>query len=304
MYQGIGDASIVREVGIVPGEHALIDWDIADGDLNMIQQGVTSADFVNAVSPSYAKEILTPEFGGKLVDILNDRVGRITGIINGIDYKAFPRSYDQNNWQTEKPKIKKRLMEKLNLTYTEDRPIFSFIGRVDPNQKGLDILLEAVPDIVKNGGAFVLLGSGDKIWEVKYQELCNQPELKGKVSITNKFDVELADLIYAGSDFLLIPSKYEPCGLIQIIAMWYGTVPIVHAVGGLKDTVIDHVNGLSFDEYSADALRGSLRSAMELYSSPEDMKEIINTTLIQDFSWTKSAVEYAKLYERIIKSRQ
>lgn len=304
MYQGVGDDDIVREVGIVPGEHPLIDWDIADGDLNMMQQGVTSADFVNTVSPTYAQEILTPKFGGSLVDILKAREGRLCGILNGIDYAAFPRGYDAVSWQIEKPKMREALVRKCGLTIDADCPIFSFIGRIDPNQKGLDILFDAVPEIIKGGGAFILLGSGDKVWEEKYMHLAEDASFSGKIACINKFDPDLANLIYSGSDFLVIPSKYEPCGLIQMIAMWYGTIPIVHAVGGLKDTVIDYVNGLVFDRYTAEALIDSVRAAFETYKSKDTMTDLVTTAMTQNFDWTKSAIEYAKLYERIIELRK
>ncbi|MDC0449241.1 glycogen synthase [bacterium] len=302
-YQGIGDLSLVKEMGIVPGDHPLIEWDIADGDINFIQQGITSSDYVNAVSPTYAKEILTEEFGGELTDVLRAREGRLTGILNGIDYSAFPREFDESNWQTEKRKHKEVLIKELDLgTQNLKRPLLSFIGRLDPNQKGLDILVESIPGIVKAGGSFVLLGTGDSVWEEKLKKLAQKKSLAEFVSINIAFDIELAQKIYSGSDFLLIPSRYEPCGLIQMIAMWFGTVPIVHATGGLKDSVKDGQNGFLFDDYTSSALLNAVKTAVSTYSGQDDVsfEKIVEGALTEDFSWGKSAQEYKNLYERVI----
>lgn len=301
MYQGIGDSGVVKEIGLVPGEHPLIDWDISDGDLNMVQQGVLSADFVNAVSPTYAKEILTPEFGGELSESLKAREGRLTGILNGIDYSAFPREYNQQTWKEGKRVAKEKLQAQLGLSASKDRPVFSFVGRLDPNQKGLDILFESLPALLELGAQFVLIGSGDKSWEEKFEALSNDEKVGQQVKCALKFDVDLANLIYSASDFIVIPSKYEPCGLIQMIAMWYGTLPIVHGVGGLKDSVINEKTGFVFDSYTSKDLTQSLKKAVELYNKDrKTFDHLVENALDQDFSWKKSAIEYLRLYEKII----
>ncbi len=299
-YQGTGSPALLKDTGIVPGEHPLIDWDLADGDLNMMQQGITSSDYINTVSPSYAKEILTKEFGSSFEDILKSREGRLSGILNGIDYSAHPRSYDINSVEEGKKDAKKALLERLKISPKhKDAPIFSFVGRIDAFQKGLDILFESLPELLKNDAVFLLLGSGDKRWEEKLATLSQDKTISDKFSCNIMFDIELANLMYAGSDFLVVPSRYEPCGLIQMIAMWYGTLPIVHDVGGLKDTVKNGENGFVFNRYSSQALLISMKEALGVYGT-EKMQKMITASMRKDFGWEQSAVEYKKLYERIL----
>ncbi|KKS31001.1 hypothetical protein A2380_02200 [candidate division WWE3 bacterium RIFOXYB1_FULL_43_24] len=299
-YQGIGGPALLRDTGIVPGEHPLIDWDLADGDLNMMQQGITSSDFINTVSPSYAKEILTKEFGSGFEDILKSREGRLSGILNGIDYAAHPRSYDINSVEEGKKEAKKVLLDRLKIDKKyKNSPVFSFVGRIDGFQKGLDIIFEALPDLLKDDAVFLLLGTGDKTWEQKLIDLSNDKTINDKFSCNIMFDLELANLMYAGSDFLVVPSRYEPCGLIQMIAMWYGTLPVVHDVGGLKDSVKNGENGFVFNRYSSGALLTSLKEALSVYGT-ERMQEMIQNSMQKDFGWEQSAVEYKKLYERIL----
>lgn len=299
LYQGVGGLELVSAVGLVPGMHDLIDWDIQDGDINLMLQGITSSDYVNTVSPSYAKEIMTSKFGGGLDAILKAKEGRVVGVLNGIDYGQFPRNYDIFSFKKGKSKIKQTLQEKMSLAVC-DKPVFAFISRLDPGQKGLDILLEAIPIILDNGGQFILLGTGDPTWEQKFKTLGNTKDL----SINIAFDVDLARLIYSGSDFLIVPSKYEPCGLIQMIAMWYGTLPVVHAVGGLKDSVEHRVTGITFAQYTPKALAQAVQDALDVYKDLSVKEQMIKNAMSTNFSWDSSAKEYAKLYERIVKLRK
>lgn len=302
MYQGKGSVEIVRDVGIVPGEHPIIDFDIADGDLNMIQQGISSADFVNTVSPTYMKEILTGEFGGELADVLDARVGRTQGILNGLDYSSFPRTYDEKTWITEKPRIKKALLEKLGLDTDAERPLFAFVGRLDPYQKGIDLVHQIIPHMLQKGANLVLLGTGDTEWQDKLLALSNDARYSPYFSAQILFDKDLAEQIYAGSDFLLVPSKYEPCGLIQMIAMWYGSLPIVRATGGLKDSVEEGINGFLFDKYSAQDLIDVVDRAFSTYYG-RDMAKMVSNAMMSDFSWDKSALQYKELYKKVIQLR-
>lgn len=299
-YQGIGDSILLRDTGIIPGQHPLIDWDLSDGDLNMMQQGVTSSDYINTVSPTYAQEILTKEFGSGLEDILKSREARLSGILNGVDYSSFCVDYDENNYKKGKRKAKIDLVKRLGLEENIiDKHIISFVGRIDSFQKGLDILVEALPQIVDTGAHFVLLGTGDKKWEQKLKDLAEQPKLKGRFSCNLTFDNDLATQIYLGSDFLLVPSRYEPCGLIQMIAMRFGTLPIVHAVGGLKDSVVEGEDGFVFRRYSSAALVQAVKEAVSVYGTAK-MDHMVKNAMRKDFSWTKSALEYKKLYEKIL----
>lgn len=306
MYQGIGTMDVVREAGILPGAHPLVDYDIQDGDINLLFQGITSSDFVNAVSESYAKEILTEEYGKDLADVLKAREGRLSGILNGIDYTALPRSFDLGSFKTEKKKLKSALQKKLGLK-VDDSPVFAFISRLDSYQKGLDILYEVIPSILENEGQFVLLGTGDPKWEETLKEyfVKENEQHQGRLSINITFDINLANDIYAASDFLLIPSRYEPCGLTQMVAMYYGTLPIVHAVGGLKDTVENGVNGFSFDGYVSTNLALVINKALEIYrrDGQRELDTMIKNAMRSDFGWGKSAQSYKSLYEKIVKYR-
>ena len=344
MYQGVGDPILVDRTGFVPGQHRLIDWDLEDGDINMMLQGITSSDYVNTVSVSYAHEIVTKEFGGGFSDILRGRSGRLSGILNGLDYSEFPRYYDVHDVGAEKLKHKQDLLKKLGLNSLEGAekvPLFSFVGRLDPDQKGLDILHDLIVDFKdldlglgsgsgsgSEGGSesgskgkkapektkidekiavsekpkaqFIILGVGDPAWGEKFKKLA---EKRPDVSAQIVFDTDLAREIYVGSDFLLVPSKYEPCGLIQMIAMWYGTLPIVHGVGGLRDSVEDGITGFVFDKYNKTALAKAAGKAVRAYYKKDRLKVMIRNAMQEDFSWGKSADEYKALYERVVKSR-
>jgi starch synthase len=309
MYQGVGDSSSVRSVDLTPGEHPLVDWDVADGDINMLLQGITSSDFVNAVSPTYAKELLTPEFGGGFSEVFKSRQGRLTGILNGIDYSVLPRDYDVYDVAEGKLRAKEKLYEKLGIRMPLDQwlrsPVFAFVGRLDPKQKGLDLLLDLFSSFAstmtqnKESPYFVLLGKGDFEWEEKFKKLN-----MANVSVNIAFDETLAASIYAGSDFLLVPSKYEPCGLIQMMAMFYGTLPVVRGVGGLKDSVEDGVTGFVFEDYSKDAFVGCVERALRVYSDKNRLTLMAQNAMKEDFSWDRSAEEYKKLYEKVVKQRQ
>lgn len=294
-YQGVQNPDVIRNLGFVPGQHPLLDWDMQDGDINMMFQGITSSDYLVTVSPNYAKELITKNFGGGFAEYIKERGARFKGILNGINYTRFPKTYDIQNWREGKKASKDILKKRLNLS-TSAAPIFSFISRLDPGQKGLDILYPNISYIIKNGGQFVLLGTGDPVWESKLQRL-NTDE---NISINIKFDVELANLIYSSSNFFIVPSKYEPCGLTQMMAMWYGTLPIVHAVGGLKDTVFNHVNGLTFEEYSEKSLQNAIITAFEIYSDTNLYAQMVKNAMQNDYSWSKSAMLYKDLYEEII----
>ncbi|MBI2620974.1 glycogen synthase [candidate division WWE3 bacterium] len=300
-YQGTGPENLTRELGIVPGEHSLIDWDLDDARLNFLLQGITSSDYISTVSPSYASEILFKDVGGSLSEILQSRRDRLVGILNGIDYSVFKRNYDVSNWRAAKQSAKRELQRKLGLDVADTAPIFSFISRLDSNQKGLDILFESISGITDDGGQFVLLGTGDRAWEEKFKGLA---AADGKVSVNIKFDVELANMVYEGSDFILVPSKYEPCGLTQMIGMHYGTVPIVHAVGGLKDTVVEGQTGFVFHVYSNVEFRKAIKKAFGAYRDEERYPKMVENAMNMDFSWNKSAAEYMKLYEKVIQIRR
>jgi len=302
-YQGRAEVEIVKELGFSPGSHPLIDYDIQDGDLNLLYQGITSADYISTVSESYAEEIKTKEYGDGMADTLQARKDVLKGIVNGIDYSFFPRDFDKSNWREKKVAHKKDLQKELGLD-SGDKPLFSFISRLDPGQKGLDILYISIDHIIKSGGQFVLLGTGEESWEKKFEELAKNRKYKGDISINIEFSVELANKIYASSDYFFVPSKYEPCGLTQMIAMHYGTPPIVRNVGGLKDTVEDGENGFTFNEYSSLDLNKAITRAIKLFENKDEYDKMVEKALAKDFSWDVSAKKYVDLYQEIINSRK
>lgn len=298
-YQGVDTPDLVREVGLLPGHHPLIDWDTNDGDVNMLLQAITSSDYVNTVSPTYAKELTTEEFGGEFADIIKHRSDRFVGILNGVDYSSLPRDYDQNNWEEYKLKNISAIRESLGLSTPaedSDKPVVSFVSRLDSGQKGLDILYEIIPEIIALGGQFILLGTGDKAWEKKLKDLENDSDLKDDISISIEFDSKLALSIYEGSNFFLIPSKYEPCGLTQMISMRYGALPIVRNTGGLKDTVKDDKNGFVFNEYNKKDFLEAIKEAFTVYKDKQKYSEMVEQALVEDFSWENSAQMYKNLY--------
>lgn len=314
-YQGLGDESLIYDVGLNPSSHKTIIWDLSDGNLNLLMQGIMMCDFISTVSPSYAKELVSINDDAQIIQVLKSRKDRLIGILNGLDYSAFPRqitkdNLNDNSWLSIKDDDKISLGKELGIfsgsSYEEELfkkvPVFSMISRLDPNQKGLDILYEIVPQIVEMGGKFVLLGSGDKEWEAKFLSL--QERLgRSNVSINIKFDQNLALRIYKGSDFFLIPSKFEPCGLTQMIAMWYGAIPVAHAVGGLKDTISHGKTGFLFMEYSKEAFAKSIEKCFSIYRG-DVFFEMAKNCLNQNFSFEKSAQNYKDLYEKAVQIRK
>lgn len=303
-YQGKGDVELLRELGIAPGTHQLIDYDIRDGDLNLLYQGITSSDFVSTVSESYAEEIKTRTYGGNLASTLESRKDNLVGILNGIDYSFFPRDFDIKNYKSKKAEHKTALQKELGLEVSENTPLFSFVSRLDPGQKGLDILHVTMPHMHEQNAHFIMLGTGDPVWEDKFDKLETYKKYKKKLSINIEFSVELANKIYSGSDFFMVPSRYEPCGLTQMIAMHYATLPIVRAVGGLKDTVEDGVNGIVFKRYSSIDLNHAIDRAVKLYDDKDKLDEMRKNALSKDFSWDKSAEKYINLYEKVVRSKE
>ena len=296
-YQGNTEMTILKDMDVDPATHPTVLYDIQDGFLNFMQEALMNAEYISTVSPSYASEILFSDISGDLSSILYDRRSRLTGILNGIDYDVMHRDYTQANWQAVKSKHKSELLAKLNLE-GDKLPLFSYISRLDPNQKGIDIMYECIEQVVKEYGTFVLLGTGDPAWESKLLELGTTLNAKygAKTSINIQFDTKLADEIYKASDFFFVPSRFEPCGLTQMMAMYYGTIPIVRDTGGLKDSVVDSVNGFKFKTYSSVDLLSTITRAMKFYENKKVYEKMVATALQADFSWKTSASEYKKLY--------
>lgn len=276
-----------------------------------LRQAVLTADIINTVSPSYAKEILTPEYCTQLCPELNQRRSDLYGVLNGIDYGTWNPEIDDKiafqyrieNRVQGKLENKRRLQEEAGFT-ASDAMLVGFVGRLDPRQKGVELIAQAIDKFSECGCQLVILGSGDPEIENKFREAGEKHP--GLVSANIKYDEAFAHRIYAGADALLIPSKYEPCGLIQMIAMKYGTLPIAHAVGGLKDTIGHGETGYLYDEYSLDAMVGGIMNAQyDFLNNRDNWNRMMENAMWADFSWDRSAEEYVKLYEKALgKSRK
>ena len=280
------------------------------GCVNFMKSACVYADKINTVSPSYAGEIKTPQFGEGMQEPLIYRGDDLSGIINGLDTEVFDPETDPKlpfNYSAGHPEGKRScklaLMEELGLEIDPETPIVAMVTRMT-SQKGFDIVLEALDGIIGCGAAFVLLGSGD----ARYENAMRDAERRhpGKICAYLGYNDALANRIYAGADFLLMPSAFEPCGLSQMIAMRYGTLPIVHEVGGLKDTVqcynqfTGEGNGFSFGEYSGAMLYEAVRYALEVCSDHSVHEKLMHQAMTTDFGFGPSAVEYGKLYVSIL----
>ena len=273
--------------------------------LELLKIGILSADAINAVSPTYAQEILTKKYGAGLEVYLQRRQKNLSGILNGIDTdvfnpqtdKAIAKKYNVNNFVKYKPVNKQALQAKLNLSVL-DVPVFALISRL-VSQKGLDILKPCWEALLKQDLQIIILGTGEKKYEEEFRILNKKYPAKFKAVL--KFDADLAQQIYAGSDFFLMPSSFEPCGLGQLISMRYGTIPIVRATGGLKDTVRHKKTGFVFSDYNHQALAKVCDLALNIFQQPKAMQKMIKAAMLQDFSWDKSSQAYLKLYKKLIK---
>ena len=282
------------------------------GMLSFIKGGLVYADYITTVSPTYALEIQTAEFGYGLEGLLEHRKEFLGGIINGIDLDQWDPEKDPNIFQCYSAKTlgkkllnKTALQAKLGLPIEEHIPLFGLIGRL-VEQKGIDLLLDCFSEMITMKLQFVLLGSGDKVFEKQLQEFSElYPD---KIAIKIGYDEALAHLIEAGADAFLMPSRFEPCGLNQMYSQRYGTVPIVRKTGGLADTVIDALpetlgnqtaTGIVFNEASPSALLEAIKRTLILYSMPDSWKKIQVNAMGKDFSWQRSAKQYLELYQKL-----
>lgn len=273
------------------------------GMVNFLKVGLLNADIVTTVSPAYAKEILTPEYGFGLDGVLRKIKNRVVGIINGIDYKIWNPEKDQFIVQkygvknlNDKRKNKEELIKIGKIECSFEAPLVAFIGRMT-SQKGIDITVNAIPHLIDKEVSFVFEGTGESYYENKIKEL--HQRFPSKVFAFIGFDEALAHKIYAGADALLIPSKYEPCGISQLIAMRYGTLPICRKTGGLSDTVKDTVTGFLFNDYTQEALVSAVCRFIETYYNKEKFYKMIYEAMLRDFSWAKSCKKYIELYEAL-----
>jgi starch synthase len=269
--------------------------------INILKGGMVFSDIITTVSSTYAKEIQTKEFGFGMEGILTKRSNSVFGILNGLDYdiwnpqtdKFIVKNYSLDNWE-EKYKNKQELQRICNLPVENDIPLFGIVSRL-AEQKGFDILAEGIDAICRLGLQLVILGTGD----IKYHQILEDfvKKYPKVISLHLKFDDCLAHKIYAGSDIFLMPSKYEPCGLGQLISLRYATLPLVFKTGGLADTVNEN-NGFPFEIYSQEELIKTIKKSMSAFRNKTKWNKILTQAMECNFSWEASAKKYIRLYEK------
>ncbi len=280
-----------------------------DGSLNFMAAGIRAATTINTVSERYAQEIQTPEFSHGLERLLQARSQDLFGVLNGIDCDLWSPATDGAllaNFSARdlsgKARCKAALQEEMGLPIEPQVPLLGCVTRL-AWQKGLDLLAKAIPEAIKFPMQVVVLGTGEADLEQVYADLDAERKRsagKGAVAAAIRFDEALARRIYAGSDLFAMPSRYEPCGLGQMIAMAYGAIPVVHHTGGLADTVVERgpqQTGFVFDRLTAAELLAALKRAADAHRNPAAWNAIIANAMAQDFSWTNSAGRYEQLYE-------
>ncbi|MDK1490641.1 glycogen synthase GlgA [Sinorhizobium sp. 7-81] len=310
-FQGQFGASVFPELGLPPEAFSMqfIEY---YGDVGFLKGGLQTATAITTVSPSYAQEILTPEFGMGLDGLLASRVTDLTGIVNGIDADTWDPQTDPhivrhfgNGTLKQRAANRKALEERFALEKGKG-PIFCVVSRLTW-QKGMDLLAEVVDDIVALGGKLVILGSGDAALEGTL--LAAASRHRGHIGMVTGYDEALSHLMQAGSDAIIIPSRFEPCGLTQLYGLRYGCVPIVARTGGLADTIIDAneaalsakvATGFQFTPITAGGLRLAIRRAFRAYSEPKVWARLQNQGMKSDVSWAKSAERYASLYSGLL----
>jgi starch synthase len=308
-YQGVYPVEVGRAAGF--GEDLLRPMGALEfyGNVNMMKAGIVFADTITTVSPTYSREIQTPEYGYGLEGVLRSRAADLVGVLNGADYgvwdpavdKLIPWKYSRED-VAGKSACRKHLVERAGLKADATTPLVGMVSRM-VDQKGFDIVMEAMDAIMGLGVDLVMLGTGEK----RYQDALSSyaKRFPRRIRVNVGFDEEMAHLIEAGCDMFLMPSKYEPCGLNQLYSMRYGTIPIVRRTGGLADSVWDYdgterSTGFAFEEYSARALVGALERAVKTFTAKDLWPRLVDQAMAQDFSWERSARIYQDTYAAML----
>jgi starch synthase len=303
-YQGLFPRSALADVGLDPAVYRPDGMEFF-GRVSYIKAGIQFADALSTVSPTYAREIQTPEYGFGLDGCLRDRAAVLTGILNGVDYadwnphsdRHIPAHYTPEDL-SGKRECKRQLLAEFGLpNEAMDRPLIGIVSRFT-RQKGTDILAEIAGQLLAEDVYLVALGTGEPEYEAYFRQM--QHDNPGRIAARIGFDNPLAHRIEAGSDIFLMPSHYEPCGLNQIYSLHYGTVPVVRATGGLDDT-IDEETGFKFSEYSGTALLEAVRAAVSAFADPIRWQQMMRRGMGKDFSWKTSAALYSELYRQLFR---
>jgi starch synthase len=283
------------------------------GQLSFMKAGLKYARRVTTVSPTYAGEIATHEFGSGLDGVIRSRGRDVSGILNGVDGSVWDPATDAalaSRYSAQEPAgkalCKAALQSELGLTVQADAPVFGVVSRLTA-QKGLDLVLACLPALLRSGAQLALQGSGDPVLEAAFRAAAAAHP--GRVSVRIGYDEALAHRLIGGSDVILVPSRFEPCGLTQLYGLRYGTLPLVRRVGGLADTVVDAgdealrkglATGVVFEAATAAALEAALVRAVHLYGQPEVWRRLVRTAMTRDFSWDEAAAKYLALYQSIL----
>lgn len=304
-YRGIFPKHVMPELGLPWSLFTVAQLEFYD-QVSFLKGGLAAADAITTVSPSYAQEILTPAFGEALDGFLSHDVPHPVGIVNGIDTAAWDPATDvalparfSATDLAGKAICRRALADEVGLAIGDDEPLIGVVARMT-GQKGLDLVADIVPALSELGARLVVLGAGEPAYEARFRWLGEA--FAHHVHAHIGFEIGLARRIYAGTDLFLMPSRFEPCGLGQLYAMRYGSIPIVHAVGGLRDTVIDPGDGeldgtgLAFAPATTDALLAALARGVALFRRPDDLARVRRAAMSRDSSWTRSARAYDELY--------
>lgn len=309
-YQGVFPAHLYNELEL-PNHYFNVNGLEFYGQISFLKAGLFFADRLTTVSPTYAHEIQGHEQGCGLDGLLSSRKHDLHGVLNGVDPLVWSPVHDniiakQFNSKSivGKTACRKALQEHTGIAIQDEFPIFAIVSRLT-EQKGLQLVVEGILDIIKRGGQVVILGSGEKEIETAFQQVAkNHPQ---SVALQLGYDENHAHRIIAGSDVIMIPSRFEPCGLTQLYGMAYGTLPLVHSVGGLKDTVVDTslenlvegtATGFVFDEFSVTGFNTAMRRAFALYSKKADWKKVQKHAMLQNFDWDSAAEKYLAIYSK------
>ena len=302
-YQGLFQKSALARVALDNGAFRPDGLEFF-GQVSYLKSGIAFADALNTVSPTYAREIQTPEYGFGMDGALRARAGVLTGILNGADYgrwnpetdPAIPARYGADDLRGKRV-CKEALLREFGLpAEIADHPVIGIVSRFT-RQKGMDLIAEVAGEIVAAGMSIVALGNGEPEYEAFFRRMA--AEHPGRIAVRIGFDDALAHRVEAGADIFLMPSRYEPCGLNQIYSLRYGTVPVVRATGGLDDT-IDDATGFKFAAYSGEALLGAVRAAGKAFADRDAWHATVLRGMSRDFSWKTSASAYSALYRRLL----
>ncbi len=314
-YQGIFPPSIMKDVIGLP-QNLFDNGNLeCDGNVNFMKSGMVYADYITTVSKTYAREITYPYFGEHLDSFIRTCSDRLEGIINGLDEASYNPAHDQfieatytkRNVLSRKGMNKEALQKRLGLPVDHNVPIIAMVSRL-VEDKGMDLVTRIMDELVQEDVQLVIVGTGDWAYEDAFRYLAEHNPTK--VSANLLFSEELAHCVYAGADLFVMPSRYEPCGLSQLIALKYGTIPIVRETGGLKDTVIpfdkytNEGNGLTFQNFNAHELLFTIKRALSYYADSSIWRHLVHNAISSQYGWDKSAAQYMALYKKVLRRKK